>query len=159
MHRTPVTREHEVLDTLRELAGCTQAFQAYTVEQIRSYGLTHPQFDVLATLGTQGGMSFKELGRATLTTKGTLTGIVDRLESRGAVRRVESEADRRSTRVELTEAGRRLFEDVYPDVLEETGNVFRRFGEDRRVELEAQLRDLREAFLTARNALREVRGD
>ena len=35
-------------------------------------GLTHAQFDIIATLGNTPGMSYKELGDKTLITKGTL---------------------------------------------------------------------------------------
>jgi DNA-binding MarR family transcriptional regulator len=91
-------------------------------------------------------MSFKELGEKTLITKGTLTGVVDRLEARGIVRRVGSAEDRRSTRVELTAAGATLFEQVFPGVVARTKQVFDIFGESERLALEGGLRRLREAF-------------
>jgi len=58
----------------------------YSSVHIRSLGLTPPQFDIVATLGNTPGMSPKELGEKTLITKGTLTGVVDRLEDKGLVR-------------------------------------------------------------------------
>jgi DNA-binding MarR family transcriptional regulator len=134
------------LATLRELARCFQAFESHSAAHIRSLGLTPPQFDIVATLGNTAGMSFKELGEKTLITTGTLTGVVDRLEARGVVRRVGSDADRRSTRVELTEAGAALFDDVFPGVVARTKQVFDRLGESERLALEASLRRLREAF-------------
>ena len=120
------------LATLRELARCFQAFEAHSAAHIRMLGLTPPQFDIVATLGNTPGMSFKELGEKTLITKGTLTGVVDRLEARGVVRRVVSDADRRSTRVELTEAGTVLFDEVFPGVVARTKQVFDVFGESER---------------------------
>lgn len=134
------------LATLRELARCFQAFEAYSAAHIRTLGLTPPQFDIVATLGNTAGMSFKELGEKTLITKGTLTGVVDRLEARGIVRRVGSAEDRRSTRVELTAAGATLFEQVFPGVVARTKQVFDILGESERLALEAGLRRLREAF-------------
>lgn len=134
------------LATLRELARCFQAFEAHSAAHIRTLGLTPPQFDIVATLGNTPGMSFKELGEKTLITKGTLTGVVDRLEARGIVRRVVSDADRRSTRVELTEAGAALFEEVFPGVVARTKQVFDVFGGSERLALEASLCRLREAF-------------
>lgn len=134
------------LSTLRELALCYQAFEAHSAAHIRSLGLTPPQFDIVATLGNTPGMNFKELGEKTLITKGTLTGVVDRLAARGIVRRVDSDADRRSTRVELTDTGAALFAAVFPDVVGRTKKVFDRLGETERLALEASLRRLREAF-------------
>lgn len=134
------------LVTIRELARCFQAFESYSAAHIRTLGLTPPQFDIVATLGNTPGMSFKELGEKTLITKGTLTGVVDRLEARGIVRRVESNADRRSTRVELTDVGAALFDEVFPGVVARTKQVFAILGEDERLALEAGLRRLRETF-------------
>lgn len=134
------------LATLRELARCFQAFESYSAAHIRALGLTPPQFDIVATLGNTAGMSFKELGEKTLITKGTLTGVVDRLEARDIVRRVGSSDDRRSTRVELTDAGTALFNEVFPGVVARTKQVFDILGETERLALEGSLRRLREAF-------------
>jgi DNA-binding MarR family transcriptional regulator len=134
------------LATLRELARCFQAFEAHSSAHIRTLGLTPPQFDIVATLGNTTGMSFKELGEKTLITKGTLTGVVDRLEARDIVRRVGSDSDWRSTRVELTDAGVALFAEVFPGVVTRTKRVFDILGESERLALEASLRRLREAF-------------
>jgi MarR family 2-MHQ and catechol resistance regulon transcriptional repressor len=134
------------LATLRELARCFQAFESHSATHIRTLGLTPPQFDIVATLGNTAGMSFKELGEKTLITKGTLTGVVDRLEARGIVRRVGSDADRRSTRVELTDAGVTLFDEIFPGVVARTKQVFDILGESERLTLEASLHRLREAF-------------
>ncbi|RZI41904.1 MarR family transcriptional regulator [Herbaspirillum sp. HC18] len=85
---------------------------------IRTLDLTPPQFDIIATLGNTEGMSFKELGEKTLITKGTLTGVVDRLEAKGLVRRVESTEDKRSTIVRLTAKGESVFKQVFPPHVE-----------------------------------------
>jgi DNA-binding MarR family transcriptional regulator len=139
-------RREPYLSTLRELALCYQAFEVHSAAHIRSLGLTPPQFDIVATLGNTPGMSFKELGEKTLITKGTLTGVVDRLAARGIVRRVDSQADRRSIRVELTDTGATLFDNVFPAVVARTKQVFDALGEAERLTLEASLRRLREAF-------------
>ncbi len=47
-------------------------------------------------------------------TKGTLTGVLDRLEAKGLIQRDEVEADRRRTKIRLTEKGQSLFEKIFP---------------------------------------------
>ena len=101
------------LRTLRALAECYHAFERYSALQVREFGLTAPQFDIIATLGNTPGMTFKALGDKTLITKGTLTGVVDRLQARGFVRRVASKSDGRSTVVKLTQKGEAEFERVF----------------------------------------------
>jgi len=102
------------LRSLRSLAECYHAFERYSAAQVREFGLTPPQFDILATLGNTDGMSFKELGGKTLITKGTLTGVIDRMELRGLVRRVQSKSDGRSTIVRLTKKGADEFARIFP---------------------------------------------
>jgi DNA-binding MarR family transcriptional regulator len=102
------------LRTLRALARCYQSFERYSAAHIRALGLTPSQFDIVATLGNTPGMTFKELGEETLITKGTLTGVVDRLEERGLVRRIGSATDGRSTVVALTRRGENEFARSFP---------------------------------------------
>lgn len=101
------------LRSVRLLAECYHAFEKMSGLQIRSFGLTPSQFDIIATLGNTPGMSFKDLGEKTLITKGTLTGIIDRLEAKGLVKRGAKMADRRSTIVQLTDKGKQEFERVF----------------------------------------------
>lgn len=101
------------LRSLRLLSECYHGFEKMSGFDIRKTGLTQAQFDIIATLGNTPGMTFKELGQKTLITKGTLTGVIDRLETRGLVRRITSLEDRRNTIVQLTAAGERMFEDVF----------------------------------------------
>lgn len=101
------------LTTMRELAQTYQAFASYSDGHIREMGLTSPQFDVIATLGNTAGMSMKDLAEATLVTKGTLTGIIDRLEKKGFVRREVPPENRRSFTVVLTADGEDLFENTF----------------------------------------------
>ncbi len=101
------------LRSIRLLAECYHAFERMSGAHARALGLTPAQFDILATLGNTPGMSFKELGEKTLITKGTLTGVVDRLEAKGLVRRAVKIDDRRSILVQLTERGQSEFERTF----------------------------------------------
>ena len=104
----------EFLPTVQALVQCYQAFEAYSAADIRARGLTPPQFDIVATLGNTPGMTATELGEKTLITKGTLTGVVDRLAERGWVERVAHGSDRRCQIIRLTPAGEALFAEVFP---------------------------------------------
>lgn len=137
------------LTTLRELVRCYQAFEVFSAAHVRSLDLTPPQFDIIATLGNTPGMSFKELGEKTLTTKGTLTGIIDRLEQKGLVCRVASATDRRSTLVELTPAGDALFQRIFPAHMAHARRAFGRLSPEELSSLEGGLARLREAFTAA----------
>ena len=77
-------------------------------------GLTLTQLGVLEGILHKGPMTHRDLGRKVLTSAGNMTDVVDKLEARGLVRRVRGAADRRQVRVELTDPGRRLIEDLFP---------------------------------------------
>lgn len=100
--------------TMRELVRAYQAFTSYSDSHVRQLGLTPSQFDVIATLGGTNGMSMGEVAETTLVTKGTLTGIIDRLEQKELVRREVPEGNRRSFTVVLTPAGEAVYQEIFP---------------------------------------------
>ena len=101
------------LKSVRLLSECYHAFEQLSASHVRGSGLTPSQFDILATLGKTTGMCFRELGEKTLITKGTLTGVVDRLEQKGLVKRDALPDDRRMTIVRLTPEGDKTFERLF----------------------------------------------
>ncbi len=111
---TPEPSRDPVMKVLRPLVETYFALMDKGAPHIRSLGLTCSQFDVIATLGDTDGLTCKELSEKTLVTKGTLTGVVDRLEKRGLVERVSCPEDRRSTYIRLTTKGETLFRKVFP---------------------------------------------
>lgn len=102
------------LRSIRLLAECYQAFEQLSASHVRTIGLTPSQFDIITTLGNTPGMSCKELGEKTLITKGTLTGVLSRLEAKGLIRRSTCHEDRRSLTIALTTEGEDLFRQVFP---------------------------------------------
>jgi MarR family 2-MHQ and catechol resistance regulon transcriptional repressor len=112
------------LKSIRLLAECMQGFERFSGESVRRCGLTHAQFDIIATLGNTPGMSYKELGERTLITKGTMTGVIERLEQKGLVSRCRNGEDKRSFFVSLTDAGAAMFELVFPPMVEDGKRLF-----------------------------------
>ena len=103
------------LPTLKNLVLTYQTFEQYSAPHIKSMGLTMTQFDVIATLGNQPPMTCKDLGDKTLVTKGTLTGVLERLEAKGIIQRSVNQSDARSQMIALTKKGQQLFEKVFPE--------------------------------------------
>lgn len=129
---------------LRELAQTYQAFCAYDESHIRELGLTPPQFDVIATLGNTSGIFMNQLAEKTLVTKGTLTGIVDRLEQKGLVRREVPPENRRCFLIVLTPEGERVFEDVFPAHIAYLKERFDQLDEQELTQIKSALQRLRE---------------
>src|SRR5919108_713246 len=85
---------------------------AVYAESAREHGITSQQGQLLCVLmGKPYGMG--ELGATLGLAKSSLTGVVDRTERNGLVRRAPDQQDMRAVRVELTPQGRRLAEEFY----------------------------------------------
>ena len=130
------------LKSVRLLAQCLQGFERFSGESVRACGLTHAQFDIIATLGNTPGMTYKELGERTLITKGTLTGVIERLEKKGLVARERSSEDKRSFFVRLTAQGEAMFNRAFPLVVAQGKKLFAPYSEADFEALDASLRKL-----------------
>ena len=137
------------LKSIRLLAECMQGFERFSSDFVRQYGLTHAQFDIIATLGNTSGMSYKELGQKTLITKGTLTGVVERLEHKGLVIRERCPRDKRSYYVRLSAEGEQLFQDVFPKLTRQGRQLFANYTDDDFSRLEATLAGLKQTIANA----------
>lgn len=147
--KSPATKaaaNEEFLPLLRELARAYQAFAVYDALGYRDAGLTVAQADVIFTLGNTSGRTFREIGEETLITKGTLTGVIDRLELKGLVKRMTSNEDRRCIRVKLTAKGEQKFEKEFPRQIEYLKERFDRLTVAERRTAIKSLKRIRELF-------------
>jgi len=107
------------------------------------------EFDVLAALRRTGppySLSPGQLGTQTLVTSGTMTNRIDRLESRGLVRREPDPTDRRGVRVVLTDPGRSAVDDAMSDLLTREQALLADLDTPQQGELAALLRTLVRQF-------------
>jgi DNA-binding MarR family transcriptional regulator len=82
---------------------------------LAQYGLTHPDFQVLGTLRlwrSDHRSSPGELAADMELSSGAMTSRLDRLEEAGYVRRLRDPDDRRGVVVELTEEGKRAWDEA-----------------------------------------------
>jgi DNA-binding MarR family transcriptional regulator len=81
--------------------------EAHFTELAAQYGLTAVQAKVLLLLQPDGAMTMRALAGQLQYDASNLTGVVDRLEELGAVRRQPHPYDRRAKGVLLTDSGQR----------------------------------------------------
>ncbi len=117
---TAITLENaasqDFIPLIRELLSTYHAFASCDADGHRLSGsdLTVAQANVIFTLGNTDGMTCKDIGDWTHITKGTLTGVIDRLKSKGLVERWAVEGDGRKTIIALTRKGERVFSKEFP---------------------------------------------
>lgn len=140
--------KQDFMPLMRELVRAYQAFANFDARLHRDsgYGLTVSQADVIFTLGNTEGMSCGEVGERTLITKGTLTGVIDRLVKKGLVKRSRMEHDGRSVRVSLTSRGEKVFNDAFPRHVSILSSRFEKLDPEIRRNARSALAALRAIF-------------
>jgi len=90
--------------------------------ELEPSGLTNAQWVPLLKLYMGKGSTAAELARQCELDAGSMTRLLDRLESKGLCRRVRSSDDRRVVNLELTEAGRLAAQEI-PAILSRIQNA------------------------------------
>lgn len=142
------------------LARCRNLMMREMRRSVERWNLTMPQFDVLAELARapEQGFTFVELSRLLLVTSGNLTGIIDRLEEYGLVKREAELTDRRVTRMRLTPLGRRRIEEIMPLHAADVAQVLSVMPRERLALLNDLLGELRDALHTQDKPVRAPSG-
>jgi MarR family transcriptional regulator, 2-MHQ and catechol-resistance regulon repressor len=115
---------------------------------IAASGLCFTDFGALEALLHRGPMRVNDIAETVMITSGSMTTAVDRLESKGLVRRSAHEKDARVRMVELTQAGRALIEPAYSAHAETIESVFEQLDHSERAQLLALLLKLRRSTRT-----------
>lgn len=97
-----LTVEDKIVAAIRRLIRAVDLHSRWLVDE---YGLTGPQLATLKASAQLGPASATALAKAAHISKPTMTGILDRLEQNGLIRRARDTEDRRSVMVSLTERG------------------------------------------------------
>lgn len=96
------TIEDQIVVAIRRVI---RAVDLHSRQLVEEHGLTGPQLAVLREISRMGSFSAGALAQAVHLSPPTLSGILDRLERRGLLKRTRSDHDRRSLVVTVTEAG------------------------------------------------------
>ena len=81
----------------------------------KPFGLTEAQFNVLHVLEDAAvHLTQRELSDILIVDRSNVTGLIDRMETAGWVKRLPVPEDRRAYRVTLTPTGRKLWQKVFP---------------------------------------------
>lgn len=102
----------ESLRTWLRLLSCETIIQQKLRTLLRqNFAVTLPQFDVLSELEYAGGpLTMSQLSKVLMVSNGNVTGVIDRLEKTGYVKRKRAEHDRRVQFIELTAKGSTAFD-------------------------------------------------
>ena len=100
------------------------------LEYRNRWGLSIPEWRVMAVLGDAGGLTQRELTRRTLMDKVAVNRACKVLEERELASREPNEQDGRSHLLELTGAGRSMHAEIMPLAMEMERRLFEGFSPD-----------------------------
>lgn len=93
---------------------------------VQRYGLNVTEFAVMELLYNKGNQPIQRIGNRVLIASSSITYVVDKLEEKGCVVRQRNEKDKRVTNASLTDKGRSMMDEIFPDhasTLESTFSV------------------------------------
>ena len=117
-HFHGTARQERALEAYVKLLRAADTVDSFLMSKLESAGLTPSQFGVLEALYHIGPLCLGELARKLLKTSGNLTMVVGNLQKRGLVTRTRQAADKRFYLVSITEKGRKLIAQVFPQHVE-----------------------------------------
>lgn len=134
-HYIGTTREQLALDAFIKLSRATETVHSHLAPHLADHALTTGQFGVLEALHHLGPMHQVDIGRKLLKSPGNITVVLDNLERRALVERKRDPSDRRKLLVNLTAAGRKLIDRVFPVHLEAIVTCFQSLSESEQQQL------------------------
>ena len=92
----------------RLLLQARESVMAHTRPQLREHALSDQQWRVLRVLGEHGVVETGKVAREAFILGPSLTGVLNRMERDGLIRRARDAADQRRTVIEATDKGAQL---------------------------------------------------
>jgi DNA-binding MarR family transcriptional regulator len=142
----------QLIQEFRATANQDDAFDAVAAARL---GVSETDMRCLNIIENSRGITAGELAVASGLTAGAVTGVIDRLETRGYARRVPDPADRRRARVEATQGFYRAAERIWgPVAADWQATLSERFASN---EIELIIAFLRSAGELGRRHLERLR--
>jgi DNA-binding MarR family transcriptional regulator len=136
----------ELVDLAEALNSIAKLYQFRSLDR-RLYGtLTVSQSYCLHLLYFQGPCTMNEIAKALQITLSTTTGVIDQLEKKKLVRRIDHPRDRRSLHAELTPPGRKLYRSAHHAFLSHIVPLWERRTPSQRKEALRFLRETEQAL-------------
>jgi DNA-binding MarR family transcriptional regulator len=125
------------------LAKAYQRSHALIKERLKPLGLTPLQQLILAVLHQEDDLSAGEIGQRLVLDSATLSGTLERMEEKGWIRRDSDPADRRVSRVRLTQQAREVNAGLGELRAEVNQEILQGLSLEEKLLLKRMLRDLR----------------
>ncbi|WP_139364918.1 MarR family winged helix-turn-helix transcriptional regulator [Sutcliffiella halmapala] len=114
---TSMANRNDLDASLKLFIVLSRAFRAINDKanhSIQRFDLNPTEFAVLELLYHKGDQPLQQIGGKILLASGSITYVVDKLEGKGLLIRKACAKDRRVTYAQITEEGKKLLQDIFP---------------------------------------------
>ncbi|MDZ5253577.1 MarR family winged helix-turn-helix transcriptional regulator [Clostridium sp. LIBA-8841] len=134
-----------------EIAMLIKEIYSSTVEKVseglKESGLTHQQITVIKLIAHKGKVTVKELCDEMSLSKGTVSGIVSRLENMGYIEKFKDEKDKRNTYIIFSKKGIDFARTFKYDINNSFDSIFENFTHE-------EVKEIRDALLKLRDKIK-----
>lgn len=116
---------------------------------LKDSGFTHQQIMVIKLIAHNGQVNISQLCYEMSLAKGTVSGIVTRLESAGYVKKIKNENDKRNTYVTFSDKGLKFAKEFREEINKSFDKIFSNFTDE-------EIMELRNNLIKVRN---KIKGD
>jgi DNA-binding MarR family transcriptional regulator len=144
--RGPTRTDPQLIEQIeRDLRGIRRALREPLDSEIARGGLTPPQMAIMQVVASHDGISLKELSRVVGLAHSTVSGVIDRLESKGLLERRVDHADGRISRIQAAAAVKRFVANRLPKLFRSPlERALRRASRTEQAQIGATIQRLRE---------------
>ncbi|MED4585864.1 MarR family transcriptional regulator [Brevibacillus choshinensis] len=96
------------------LSRAYRSISDFVTDDMKRYGLNPSEFMVLELLYHKGEQPIQHIGKKVLLASGSMTYVIDKLESKKLLERKLCKEDRRVIYASITDAGRKLMDEIFP---------------------------------------------
>lgn len=140
---TQATRLDFVLRAFIEMARSFLAIRNAESKEFEAIGLTVGQFSVLEILTHKGDQSVGAIMKLMFSTPGNMTVLIKNLETKGFIKVVTPNNDKRSKMVSITPTGKELIDSMWNDHTKLLSSFFDKLEDEEIVNLAKTLRKMR----------------
>lgn len=134
-----------------EIAMLIKEIYASTIEivnnNLKESNLTHQQTMVMKLIAHKGRVTISELCKEMSLAKGTVSGIVSRLEAADYVRKIKLDEDKRNTYVEFSNKGFEYAKTFRCEINKSFDNIFENFTDE-------EVKEAKDNLIKLRNKLK-----
>ncbi|MDU2490041.1 MAG: MarR family transcriptional regulator [Clostridium celatum] len=113
-------------------------------ESLKESGLTHQQIMIIKLIAHRGQVTVSKLCEEMSLAKGTVSGIVSRMESMGYIKKIKNDEDKRNTYITFSYKGEEFAKEFRKTINDSFDKIFKNFTEDEIMELKKNLIYLRD---------------